>query len=244
MDGVEAEATALLPFNLRLDGNITVQESKVDSHQQLFDPAVAEAIDIANGGPFNGDDVNQRFAAFSSAKGDIYGHELPKVPPFTGNIALQDRLDLSNGATLTSSIHFIYRSSYFFRIYNSPTTDGCRRNARPTERHLQVGERALARRLPDHQPDRQRFRQFALHGQLRHLHHRQLLCAATPVHREDRLRLLKHDPAGDPRSPGVVRLVIHAGLPSGMDDDGLFVGLRECAMSHDGVGIGDSARSA
>ena len=123
VDGVEAEATALLPYNLRLDGNVTVQESKVDSHQQLFDPAVAEAIDIANGGPFNGNDVSQRFASFFSSKGDIYGHELPKVPPFTGNIALQDRVDLKDGATLTSSIHFIYRSPYYFRIYNSPATD-------------------------------------------------------------------------------------------------------------------------
>ena len=123
VDGVEAEATALLPYNLRLDANVTIQESKVDVHQQLFDPAVAEAIDIANGGPFNGNDVAQRFAAFSSAMGDVYGHELPKVPPFTGNISLQDKLEFSDGGELTSSLHMIYRKPYYFRIYNSPATD-------------------------------------------------------------------------------------------------------------------------
>ena len=123
VDGVEAEATALLPFNLRLDGNITLQESKVDSSQQLLDPAVAEQIDIANGGPFNGNDVNQRFAAFGAAGGNVKGHELPKVPPFTGNIALQHTLKFDDGGKLTSGIHLIHRSPYFFRIYNSPATD-------------------------------------------------------------------------------------------------------------------------
>ena len=123
VDGLEAEGTQLLPYGLRLDGNITVQESRVDSHQQLLDPAVAEQIDIANGGPFNGNDVNDRFAAFGAASGDIYGHQLPKVPPFTGNIALQHKLMFANGGTLTSSAHLIYRAAYYFRIYNSPTTD-------------------------------------------------------------------------------------------------------------------------
>ncbi len=123
VDGLEAEATDLLPYNLRLDGNFTVQESRVDSHQQLLDPAVAEQIDIANGGPFNGNDVAQRFAAFGAANGDIHGHQLPKVPPFTGNITLSHHFDFADGGRLSSSIHLIYRNPYYFRIYNSPSTD-------------------------------------------------------------------------------------------------------------------------
>jgi iron complex outermembrane receptor protein len=123
VDGVEAEATQLLPYNLRLDGNLTLQESKVDSHQQLLDPAVAEQIDIANGGPFNGNDVAQRFAAFGAAGNDVYGHQLPKVPPFTINLALQHKLYFGDGSSLTSSLHAVYRGSYYFRIYNNPITD-------------------------------------------------------------------------------------------------------------------------
>jgi iron complex outermembrane receptor protein len=123
VDGLEAEATELLPYNLRLDGNFTLQESKVDTHQQLLNPAEAEQIDIANGGPFNGNDVAQRTAAFYSPASDIYGRQLPKVPPFTGNIALQHILYFENGSKLTSAIHFIYRSPYYFRIYNDRTTD-------------------------------------------------------------------------------------------------------------------------
>lgn len=123
VDGVEAEATQLLPYNLRLDGNLTVQGSKVDTHQQLLNPAEAEQIDIANGGPFNGNDVAQRTAAFFSAASDQYGHTLPKVPPFTVNIALQHNYYFDGGAKLTSGIHFIYRNPYYFRIYDNPSTD-------------------------------------------------------------------------------------------------------------------------
>jgi len=123
VDGIEAEATELLPYNLRLDGNLTVQESKVDSHQQLLNPSQAEQIDLANGGPFNGNDVVQRFAAFYSPASDIYGHVLPKVPPFTANIALQHTLYTEKYGKLLSAIHLIYRNPYYFRIYNDPTTD-------------------------------------------------------------------------------------------------------------------------
>ncbi len=123
VDGVEAEATQLLPYDLRLDGNLTVQGSQVDSHQQLLNPSEAEQIDLANGGPFNGNDVAQRFAAYYAPSGDVYGHTLPKVPPFTANIALQHTLFFDNGGKLNSAIHLIYRNPYYFRIYDSPSTD-------------------------------------------------------------------------------------------------------------------------
>jgi iron complex outermembrane receptor protein len=123
VDGVEAEATQLLPYNLRLDGNLTVQGSHVDSHQQLLNPSEAEQIDIANGGPFNNNDVADRFAAFYSPASNIYGHALPKVPPFTANIALQHTLYFDSGAKLISGIHLIYRNPYYFRVFNDPVTD-------------------------------------------------------------------------------------------------------------------------
>jgi iron complex outermembrane receptor protein len=123
VDGIEAEATDLLPYNIRFDGNFTLQESKVDSHQQLLNPSQAEQIDIANGGPFNGNDVNERFAAFFSPGSDVYGHTLPKVPPFTANIGFQHTLYFQDGGRLSSGIHFIYRSAYNFRIYDDPVTD-------------------------------------------------------------------------------------------------------------------------
>jgi iron complex outermembrane receptor protein len=123
VDGIEGEATELLPYDLRLDGNFTVQQSRVDTHQQLLDPSQAEQIDLANGGPFNGNDVNQRFAAFYAPGSNVYGHTLPKVPPFTANIAIQHSLYFDDGGKLVSGLHFIYRNPYFFRIYDNPTTD-------------------------------------------------------------------------------------------------------------------------
>jgi iron complex outermembrane receptor protein len=123
VDGVEGEATELLPAGFRLDGNFTVQESRVDSHQHLLDPSQAEQIDLANGGPFNGNDVAQRFAAYYAAASEVYGHQLPKVPPFTGNIALQHVYHFEEGGRLTSSIHLVYRNPYYFRVYNVKETD-------------------------------------------------------------------------------------------------------------------------
>jgi iron complex outermembrane receptor protein len=123
VDGIEGEATELLPYDLRLDGNFTLQESKVDTHQQLLNPSQAEQIDLANGGPFVGNDVNQRFAAFYSSASNQYGHTLPKVPPFTANIAIQHSLYFEDGGKLVSGLHFIYRNPYYFRIYDNPTTD-------------------------------------------------------------------------------------------------------------------------
>ncbi len=123
VDGLEAEATQLLPYGFRLDGNFTLQESKVDSHQQLLNPAEAEQIDIANGGPFNGNDVADRFAATASPASDVYGHSLPKVPPFTFNIDLQHTHYFDDGGKLNSGLHFLYRSPYYFRIYDNPLTD-------------------------------------------------------------------------------------------------------------------------
>ena len=123
VDGLEGEVTELLPYDVRLDGNFTLQESKVDTHQQLLNPAQAEQIDIANGGPFNGNDVSQRFAAFYAPASDVYGHALPKVPPFTFNLGVQHTLYFDGGSRLNSGLHFIYRSPYYFRIYNDPTTD-------------------------------------------------------------------------------------------------------------------------
>lgn len=119
--GIEGEVTQLLPYDLRFDGNFTVQRSRVDSHDDLFDPAVAEQIDIANKGPYNNNDVADRFAAFY--QGDVYGNALPKVPPFTINLALQHTLYFATAGKLSSAIHFTYRNPYFFRIYNSPATD-------------------------------------------------------------------------------------------------------------------------
>jgi len=123
VDGLEAEGTAIFPYGFRADGNMTWQHSKVDVHQNLLEPSIAEGIDYANGGAFNNNDVAQRFAAYYAASSDVYGHQLPKVPPFTVNLTLQKKFTFNEGDTLIGSIHGVYRSAYWFRIYNDPNTD-------------------------------------------------------------------------------------------------------------------------
>ncbi len=121
--GFESELTALLPYNLRFDNTLTLMGGKVMSHQQMFDPEVAQEIDRANGGPFNGNDVDDRFAAFYAGSADIYGRTPPKLPPFSATFGLTHNLYLPNGDELTSHLTYSFRDAYWFRIYDNPQTD-------------------------------------------------------------------------------------------------------------------------
>ena len=121
--GFESELTALLPWNLRLDNTITLMGGKVLSHQQMFDPEIAQEIDRANGGPFNGNDVDDRFAAFYASSADIYGRTPPKLPPFATTFSLTHNLYFQNGDELVSHLTYSFRDAYWFRIYDNPQTD-------------------------------------------------------------------------------------------------------------------------
>jgi iron complex outermembrane receptor protein len=121
--GLETELSALLPYNLRFDGNFSAMGGKVDSNEKLLDPEIAQEINKANGGPFVGNDLAQRAAAFASDSSDLYGRTPPKLPPFTSNLALKHTLNLPDGSSITSQAKFTYRASYWFRIYNNPATD-------------------------------------------------------------------------------------------------------------------------
>ena len=121
--GFESELTALLPFNLRLDNTLTLMGGKVLSHQQMFDPEIAQEIDRANGGPFNGNDVDDRFAAFYASSADIYGRTPPKLPPFSATVGLTHNLYFADGGELTSHVAYSFRDAYWFRIYDNPETD-------------------------------------------------------------------------------------------------------------------------
>lgn len=117
--GVEAELTAILPAGFRLDGGISVMAGQVKSHQQLLDPAVAQRINLETGGPFVGNNVVERTAAFFSPGSDIYGKTPPKVPEFSSRIALSQRTEFKIG-TLTTNFRYVHVSPYFFRVYNAP----------------------------------------------------------------------------------------------------------------------------
>jgi len=121
--GVEAEATALLPAGFTLDGGLSTMSGRIDSHQQLFDPELAQQINLANGGPFVGADLAQRLAAFYAPSSDVYGKTPPKVPDFSAHITLSHTLDLGAYGALTSQVRHTYIDPYFFRVFSNRSLD-------------------------------------------------------------------------------------------------------------------------
>ncbi len=121
--GLETEFTSLLPYEFRIDANMTLMGGRVDSHQQLLDPEIAQQINRVDGGPFVGTDLADRFAAFYAPSGDIYGKTPPEVPNFAANVNLSQAMHWADGSVLTTHLKYSFRNSYYFRIFNNPATD-------------------------------------------------------------------------------------------------------------------------
>ena len=125
--GMEAEASVLLPENLRFDGNLTVEDSKITSHYMVLDNVRGYAIDkqIFAGGnsvfydPGRAQDIALRTAAFF----DVYGNQAPNLPHVSASASLSHTLNIAGGV-LTSSIQAQYRSSYINAAYGDIVVDG------------------------------------------------------------------------------------------------------------------------
>jgi iron complex outermembrane receptor protein len=121
--GFETEFTGLLPYYFRIDANMTLQGGRVDSHQQLLDPEVAQLINKNDGGPFTGNDLADRFAAFNAPSAQVYGHTPPELPSFAANVGVSQAMHFDDGGILTSHLKYSIRDSYYFRVYDNPATD-------------------------------------------------------------------------------------------------------------------------
>ena len=116
--GLETEGSALLPYDLRLDGNFALSDGKVTSHTKLLDPVVAQADNVRYG-VFTPADL----AARVTDTRDLYGKIPSQLPPFSGYVSLTHTLRLARLGTLESTVQFNYRTSFFFRVYDNPATD-------------------------------------------------------------------------------------------------------------------------
>lgn len=113
--GVEGEASVILPEGFRLDGNAAVMQSRVDSHFAVLDPYVAQQVNRADGGVFVGSDIADRAAAYQ----DLHGHQLGRVPHFSGMIGLNKSTDFGDYGKLDSYIQANYRTPYWARVFNN-----------------------------------------------------------------------------------------------------------------------------
>jgi iron complex outermembrane receptor protein len=102
---------------------MTLLGGRVDSHQQLLDPEVAQLINKNDGGPFVGNDLADRLAAYDAPSGQVYGRTPPELPSFAANIGVSQAMHFDDGGILTSHLKYSIRDSYYFRVYDNPATD-------------------------------------------------------------------------------------------------------------------------
>ena len=118
--GLEGELTWVLPDGWRVQANATGMGSKVLSHVHLLDAWVAQGINRADGGPFVGNDINDRFTAYYAS--DVYGNQLGRVPNFSTAATISKATEVAGGK-LDTALSANYRSPYWERVYNNPVTD-------------------------------------------------------------------------------------------------------------------------
>ena len=120
--GFEGDFNALLPQGFQVDATLASMGGRVESHNRVLDPLVAQNINRTDGGPYVGNDVADRTAAYFSPDSDVYGKTPPGLSPFTGGLTVRNVTDVYGGR-LTSQVNWTYRLGYWARIFNDAATD-------------------------------------------------------------------------------------------------------------------------
>jgi iron complex outermembrane receptor protein len=121
--GLEGEFSAILPANFRLDTSLAWEHGKINSHTFALDDVVASNISNTLAGQgfgyFSGKSIGARVAAVQ----DLYGKSPPKLPKYAATVDLSHKLDLGDQGELDSRLELVYRSSFEYRVFNSPALD-------------------------------------------------------------------------------------------------------------------------
>ena len=111
VSGAELELTGILTDSLTLDANFSFLDTEITESFIFLDNV----------------DAQQHFfgaeAARDALKSDIKGNELAKSPEYTADISLSQITDFPSGASMTSTLQYIYRGEFFQRVANRPAQD-------------------------------------------------------------------------------------------------------------------------
>ena len=124
--GIEFETT-VLPFDgLRLDGTLSLSKGKFKSDFSTIDPVAAQSYRTAAAAAGLYYDYNPTSAASQAyfdyvRKGlvNIDGNNVPKLPGVQGNVSATYTHALGGGEA-SMRVEMIYRSSFDYRIFNTP----------------------------------------------------------------------------------------------------------------------------
>ncbi|SFG27256.1 iron complex outermembrane recepter protein [Novosphingobium sp. CF614] len=122
--GAEIEGSWLATSALRIDASGSWLEGKFTAHYGALDPTAASAAQIAAGYPdyLFWTNFYAASAARESARVDIDGNRVPKLPRWQGTIAATYTAEIGPGK-LTARGQVIYRGSYQSRVFNTGTVD-------------------------------------------------------------------------------------------------------------------------
>lgn len=120
--GVEAEGGFAITDHLRLDANLTKLSGHFTQDYLALDPSLAakaraEALALGYG-PYD----PYTIALVTAAAANTKGNPVPKLPDWSGSVALNHTLDLAAGE-LSSRVEFVYRGSYVYRIFDTSGLD-------------------------------------------------------------------------------------------------------------------------
>ena len=123
--GGEAEFSYLaLNERLRLNGNLTAEQGKVQGSYRTIDSTVQQTIEATNPAcGNNGAYYNPAcWAAVINAARDIGGNAPPKTPDFAGSLNVSYAFSAAAG-TLTPRAEYIYRGALWSRVFEEEALD-------------------------------------------------------------------------------------------------------------------------
>jgi iron complex outermembrane receptor protein len=125
--GGEAEVSYVaMEQRLRVDANLSLEDGEIQGNYKTIDSTVQNAIE-SQGFPspcaFGGAYYNPGcWAAVIAAAKNVGGNQPAKMPNVAGSLAISYAFSIPTG-TLTPRVQYIYRGSFWARIFNEPVLD-------------------------------------------------------------------------------------------------------------------------
>ncbi|MDJ0838857.1 MAG: TonB-dependent receptor [Acidobacteriota bacterium] len=114
--GLEAEFSWIINYSLRMDGFLATTDGEIKSDLYTLD-----VVDFLNSGfgRFLPTGVEDR----ASLRKNLRGNTPPKLVDLSGRLVFSHTHLFENGTVLTSSLDYIYRGDFQYRVFNNPTVD-------------------------------------------------------------------------------------------------------------------------
>ncbi|MDD3800041.1 MAG: TonB-dependent receptor [Novosphingobium sp.] len=122
--GVEMEGMWEVTDHLKLEGSVSALRGKFNKDYYALDPVDASAAQDAAGYPgwLFWSNYYDASVARESARTNINGNKVPKLPDWQGSVALTYNNQVGPGE-LTARVQYLYRGKFYYRVFNDAFYD-------------------------------------------------------------------------------------------------------------------------